>query len=161
MIVGAIILIAITLSNAPLGQILAGMRQTDGGMTLARRSNTSAAETQCAAPPCRQARRREYWPAAGAGRGGRVLRVSLAAVLVQGYLRFRRLPVARTRPADAGHADADHLGRHQSRGHLHGQSLRAHAGLGAARPMADQTPASMPSCSAPCWPSASAPQRAW
>ena len=35
------------------------------------------------------------------------------------------------------------------------------AGVGAARQMAAQTPASMPSCSAPSWPSASAPPAAW
>ena len=46
--------------------------------------NTSVPKRDCVAPPCRQARRREYWPAAGAGRRGRVLRVSLAAVLLQG-----------------------------------------------------------------------------
>ena len=52
-------------------------------------------------------------------------------------------------------------GGHQPRRDLHGQYLRADARLGAARPMAAQTPASMPLCSVRSWPSASAPPAAW
>ena len=131
MIVGAIILVAISLSNAPLGQMLAGLRQTGGHDRGLPEPDEAPSATGCAGLVAKL----------GAENVG--LALALIAVvalfsslsprfLTHRHLQFGGVSVARARAADARHADADHLGRHQSCGHLHRQYLRADARLGAA-----------------------------